>query len=361
MSKHGAEFVSPEHEQPVTFDFANALDKARGLTPTRCAAPSSTRSSSATARRKGRKRVEGLPRHGRGLHVRTGAPSRRAREDGAAQRWRHPVRRRCVGPRHVPRQQARDQAAQPQAQQRRALRPFHRRQAAARPRGRQHQRVLVRARLAVVHPAADGTTSVGAVCWPYYLKSRKTDPTSFFLETHRAVPRARGAAARCASSRRRPPPPATTRTRPSAWPATATSWSATPTPSSTRCSRAACYLAMNSAFRGAEVVDGALRDPRTAPRLAREFDREVRRGLRMFSWMIYRMTSPTMRNLLMGPRNVLGVQQAVRVVPGRRRVPQRPGHAAYPAFPRALLCLQPRGAADERAGLFPAAPGHPAR
>ena len=71
------------------------------------------------------------------------------------------------------------------------------------------------------------------------------------------------------------------------------------------------YLAMNSAFRGAEVVDGALRDPRTAPRLAREFDREVRRGLRMFSWMIYRMTSPTMRNLLMGPQNVLGVQQAV--------------------------------------------------
>ena len=32
-------------------------------------------------------------------------------------------------------------------------------------------------------PLRDGTTSVGAVCWPYYLKSRKTDPTTFFHET----------------------------------------------------------------------------------------------------------------------------------------------------------------------------------
>ncbi len=29
-------------------------------------------------------------------------------------------------------------------------------------------------------PLLDGTTSVGAVCWPYYMKSRKTDPTTFF-------------------------------------------------------------------------------------------------------------------------------------------------------------------------------------
>ncbi|MEO8137932.1 MAG: FAD-dependent oxidoreductase, partial [Betaproteobacteria bacterium] len=32
-------------------------------------------------------------------------------------------------------------------------------------------------------PLADGTTSVGAVCWPYYLQSRKTDVTSFFHAT----------------------------------------------------------------------------------------------------------------------------------------------------------------------------------
>jgi flavin-dependent dehydrogenase len=32
-------------------------------------------------------------------------------------------------------------------------------------------------------PLHDGTTSVGAVCWPYYMKTRKTDPTTFFMET----------------------------------------------------------------------------------------------------------------------------------------------------------------------------------
>jgi len=32
-------------------------------------------------------------------------------------------------------------------------------------------------------PLSDGTTSVGAVCWPYYMKSRKSDPTTFFHET----------------------------------------------------------------------------------------------------------------------------------------------------------------------------------
>jgi hypothetical protein len=67
------------------------------------------------------------------------------------------------------------------------------------------------------------------------------------------------------------------------------------------------YLAMQSAFLGADVVEGSLADPRAAPRLQREFDRTVRRGLRTFSWMIYRMTSPAMRNLIMGPENVFGV------------------------------------------------------
>ena len=38
-------------------------------------------------------------------------------------------------------------------------------------------------------PLADGTTSIGAVCWPYYLKSRKTDVTRFFLDTIALCPK----------------------------------------------------------------------------------------------------------------------------------------------------------------------------
>jgi hypothetical protein len=37
-------------------------------------------------------------------------------------------------------------------------------------------------------PLVDGTTSVGAVCWPYYLKTRDTDPSTFFLRHAADVP-----------------------------------------------------------------------------------------------------------------------------------------------------------------------------
>ena len=32
-------------------------------------------------------------------------------------------------------------------------------------------------------PLSDGNTSVGATCWPYYMKTRKTDTTQFLLDT----------------------------------------------------------------------------------------------------------------------------------------------------------------------------------
>ena len=37
-------------------------------------------------------------------------------------------------------------------------------------------------------PLKDGTTSVGAVCWPAYMKSRSTDPTTFFMQTIALAP-----------------------------------------------------------------------------------------------------------------------------------------------------------------------------
>jgi hypothetical protein len=71
------------------------------------------------------------------------------------------------------------------------------------------------------------------------------------------------------------------------------------------------FLAMNSATLGADVVDAVLKDPAQAPQLYREFDRTVRRGVRTFSWLIYRMPSPIIRRLFLAPRNVFGVQSAV--------------------------------------------------
>ncbi len=158
-------------------------------------------------------------------------------------------------------------------------------------------------------PLKDGTTSVGAVCWPYYLKSRKTDPTTFFLDTIALSP---GLAERLRDAKLTGPATATgnysyyaDRMAGDRYILVGDAFGfIDPVFSS------GVYLAMNSAFLGADVVDGVLRDPRAAPRLNREFDRTVRRGLHTFSWMIYRMTSPAMRNLIMGPKNVLDVVSA---------------------------------------------------
>src|SRR6185436_2234828 len=32
-------------------------------------------------------------------------------------------------------------------------------------------------------PLTGGVTSIGAVCWPYYMKTRKTEPRQFLLDT----------------------------------------------------------------------------------------------------------------------------------------------------------------------------------
>jgi len=159
-------------------------------------------------------------------------------------------------------------------------------------------------------PLRDETTSVGAVCWPQYLRSRRTDPTTFFLDTIALCPalaeRLRGA--RLTNS------------------ITATgnySYQAQRKVGNRYIMLGDAFafvdpvfssgvlLAMNSAFLGAEAVDAWLRDPRQARPLMKRFDRNVRHGIRSFSWFIYRMTSPAIRQLFMHPRNPLRMQEAL--------------------------------------------------
>ena len=159
-------------------------------------------------------------------------------------------------------------------------------------------------------PLLDGTTSVGAVCWPYYMKSRKTDPTTFFLDTIAMAPKLRERLRDAKLTHG----------------VTATgnfSYQADrmygdrylmvgdafafidPVFSS------GVMLAMNSAFLGANAIDAALREPARAPALLRKFDRSVRLGVREFSWFIYRMNTPSIREMFMGPSNMLRMQEAV--------------------------------------------------
>jgi flavin-dependent dehydrogenase len=159
-------------------------------------------------------------------------------------------------------------------------------------------------------PLRDGTTSVGAVCWPAYLKSRKTDPTTFLMQTIALAPEISD---RLKDATLTAPVTATgnysyTATRMSGpgYLMVGDAWAfIDPVFSS------GVYLAMNSSLLGADVVDAVLRDPSRAPALYREFERTIRRGVRSFSWIIYRMTNPVIRKLFMAPRNFLGVQSAV--------------------------------------------------
>ena len=72
------------------------------------------------------------------------------------------------------------------------------------------------------------------------------------------------------------------------------------------------YLAMSSAERGINVAEAWLSGSRIKYALACwRYKRETRRGLSVFTWFIYRFTTPTMSKLMSDPRNTMGVVQAV--------------------------------------------------
>jgi len=70
------------------------------------------------------------------------------------------------------------------------------------------------------------------------------------------------------------------------------------------------YLAMHGASRAAGLVDAVLSGARERP-LQRAYEREMRAGLREFSWFIVRFTTPALAWLFANPRNVLRVEEAM--------------------------------------------------
>ena len=187
-------------------------------------------------------------------------------------------------------------------------------------------------------PLADGTTSVGAVCWPYYMKARATDPTTFFLQTIALAPKLQERLSE----------------------ATLTHDVTATGNFSYRAKRmhgdryimigdafafidpvfsSGVMLAMNSAFKGADVVDASLRDPARARALLRRFDSSVRSGVDNFSWFIYRMTHPSIRSMFMGPSNHLRMQEAVLSLLAGDLFRNTPIHWSLRAFKATYYCI----------------------
>ncbi len=160
-------------------------------------------------------------------------------------------------------------------------------------------------------PLADGTTSVGAVTWPYYLKTRNKKPLEQFLQETIAL---------C------PPLNKLLQNAQLTSPVEATgnfSYVCDRTHGSNYLLLGDAYtfidpvfssgvmLAMHSAFIGADAVDTCLRHPQQAAAALKKFDHTMRIGPKVFSWFIYRVTNPTLRNMFMAPRNIFRVQEAL--------------------------------------------------
>jgi flavin-dependent dehydrogenase len=159
-------------------------------------------------------------------------------------------------------------------------------------------------------PLSDGATSVGAVVWPYYLKSRTVPVRDFLLATIALCP---PLAQRLSGAQLINEVQATgnysyhcTRSHGARYLLLGDAYAFIDPMFSS-----GVMLAMHSAFAGAETVDRCLREPARAAAALRTFDEIMRRGPREYSWFIYRVTSPTMREMFLGPRNIWRVKEAL--------------------------------------------------
>lgn len=159
-------------------------------------------------------------------------------------------------------------------------------------------------------PLPDDIMSVGAVCYPEYMKTRKGDSEGFLMRTLALNVEV---TERMAGAQRVAPVHATgnyayacTRMAGPRWLMLGDAYTFVDPMFSS-----GVFLAMHSAERGAAMVDAALRTPQHEARLQRALQRELNRGIDEFKWFIYRFTSPTMRSLFAQPQNVLQLEQAV--------------------------------------------------
>ena len=160
-------------------------------------------------------------------------------------------------------------------------------------------------------PLADGTTSVGAVCWPYYLKSRTKPLREFFADTIALSPelerRLKGAtlvddAVQATGNYSY----MSTHASGDRYLMLGDAYTFIDPMFST-----GVYLAMHSAFEGAELVATALDRPAEYAARRAAFETMMKKGPKEYSWFIFRVTNPTIRELFMHPANPFRVLEAL--------------------------------------------------
>ena len=308
MAKYGVEFVSPDHDQQAMVEFADAWDKSMPYAwQVRRSELDEMLFRNAAAR--GAHAIEGC-------HVRevvfddAGATVQAELDDGAKRSWRARFVVDASGRDTLLANQFRCKEKNPKHNSAAVYAHFT---GATRLPGKAEGNITI---FWFEHgwfwfiPLADGTTSIGAVCWPYYLKSRQKPLPEFFQDTIAMCP---ALAARLAGATLAAEVHATGNY----------SYSSTRSSGDRYLLLGDAYafidpvfssgvlLAMKSGFAGADVVETTLDRPRLAAGARRRFDKLVRRGPREFSWFIFRVSSPTMRSFFMHPQNPLRVKEAL--------------------------------------------------
>jgi len=70
-------------------------------------------------------------------------------------------------------------------------------------------------------------------------------------------------------------------------------------------------LAMTAGDLGADVADTWLDNPAAGRAKARRVERDVKHAMHRISWLIYRINTPALRHLFMGPKNVLRMRDGL--------------------------------------------------
>lgn len=160
-------------------------------------------------------------------------------------------------------------------------------------------------------PLADGITSVGAVMRPDYMKTRKQKSLEQFLQE--TISLCEPLSQRLKNARLSSPVVATGNY----------SYICDHSHGSNYLLLGDAYafidpmfssgvlLAMQSAMVGADTIDTCLRHPQQAPAALENFERTLRIGLKEFSWFIYRMNTPSFRDMFMLPSNTFRVKEAL--------------------------------------------------
>ncbi len=160
-------------------------------------------------------------------------------------------------------------------------------------------------------PLVDGTTSVGAVTWPYYFKTRGKKSQEDFLQETIAL--CKPLQMRLQNAKLVSEVEATgnysyecDRTHGESYLLLGDAFAfIDPVFSS------GVMMAMQSAFAAADTVEVCLNQPQQMHTALKNFDRTMRVGPKIFSWFIYRVTNPVIRNMFMEPRNIFRAKEAV--------------------------------------------------